>query len=142
MSTTSQTVENAKPSIGGIFKNGAIAAGIAAVVNVVLYWIGGALNAWPPEALTGMGVPVALPAVIGMTVIASITATIVYLVMSRILSRERANRWFIILAVLVLVMMFFTPFTITNVPTVQIVLLEIMHVVLGGALIYFLPRSV
>ncbi len=139
---SAQSVVSPKPSVGGIFKNGAIAAAIAVVVNAVLYWIGGALNAWPPEALTGMGVPVALPAVIGMSVIASVAAIIVYLVMTRILSRERANRWFIILSVLVLVGMFFTPFTITNAPTIQIVLLEIMHVVVGGALIYFLPRSV
>ena len=142
MSVTAQSVENSKPSVGGIFKNGAIAAAIALVVNVVLYWIGGTLDAWPPEALTGMGAPVTLSAVIVMSVMASVVATIVYLVMTRILSRERANRWFTILAVVVLVGMFFSPFSITNAPTIQIVLLEIMHVVLGGALIYFLPRSV
>jgi hypothetical protein len=52
------------------------------------------------------------------------------------------NRWFTILAVIVLIGMAFTPFSLPGAPTSMIVFLEIMHVVIGGALIYFLPKSV
>jgi hypothetical protein len=37
--------------------------------------------------------------------------------------------------------MFYSPFGITNAPISEIVILEIMHFVVAGALVYFLPRA-
>lgn len=131
-----------KPSLGGIFKNGAIAGGAALIGNAVLYLVSAALGWFPPDVLSPMGEPITLAPVLGMTLFGAIAGTIGYLVLSRFLTKAQANRWFTILAVIVLVLMVATPLGLTGAPVMQIVVLEIMHLVIGGALIYFLPKSV
>ncbi len=139
--TTSETPANTKPSIGGIIKNGAIAGVIAVVVNAILY-VGAAALGWFPETvLTPAGVPITLAPVVSLTVGAAIAGTVGYLILSRFLSRPKANLWFTILAVIVLVVMAVTPLQLPGAPIGQIVTLEIMHLVAGLPLIYFLPRS-
>ena len=131
-----------KPSLGGILKNGAIAGAAAVVVNAVLYLVGNALGWFPADVLSPMGTPITLAPVIGMTVFGAVVGTVGYLVLSRFLSRAQTNRWFTILAVLVLAFMTTTPFGLAGAPVMQIVMLEVMHLVIGGALIYYLPKSV
>lgn len=133
---------NTKPSIGGILKNGAIAGGAAVVINAVLYFVSAALGWFPADVLSPMGVPITVGPVVGMTVFGAVAGTIGYLVLSRFLAKAQANRWFTILAIVVLVLMVATPFGLAGAPVMQIVMLEIMHLVIGGALIYFLPKSV
>ncbi|RLT43573.1 MAG: hypothetical protein DWI57_04190 [Chloroflexi bacterium] len=130
-----------KPAIPSIVRQGAIAAGIAIVVNALLYFIGAALGAFPADALTPMGVPVDVTAILGISVVATVAAIIGYFVLTRLLSVARAQQIFTIVAVLVLLGMATTPFGITNAPMMQIVLLEVMHLVMGGALIYFLVKA-
>ncbi|MEZ4717812.1 MAG: DUF6069 family protein [Caldilineaceae bacterium] len=130
-----------KPSLSGILKNGAIAGGAAVVVNAVLYLVSNALGWFPADVLSPMGTPITLAPVIGMTVFGAVAGTVGYLVLSRFLSRAQANRWFTILAVLVLVLMTTTPLGLSGAPLMQIVMLEVMHLVIGIALIYYLPKS-
>ena len=113
----------------------------ATVVNTILFFIGSALGAFPPDALTPMGAPVDIIAILGISVASTVAAIVVYFLLLRFLSRERVNQVFVILAVLVLVGMAFNPLGITNAPMLQIVLLEVMHVVLGGALVYYLVKA-
>lgn len=129
------------PGFGAIARQGAIAGVIGLVINLILFFIGGALGAFPPDALTPMGVPVDAVAVIGASVVSTVAAIVGYFVFTRFLSLQRAKQTFVVLAVLVLVGMAFNPLGITNAPALQIVLLEIMHLVLGGALIYYLLRA-
>ena len=52
---------NSKPArrpLGEIWKAGLIGAGVAAIINVVLYLLGRALGSFPATALTPMGRPV------------------------------------------------------------------------------------
>jgi hypothetical protein len=52
---------NSKPArrpIGEIWKVGLIGAGVAAIINIVLYLLGRALGSFPATALTPMGRPV------------------------------------------------------------------------------------
>jgi len=130
-----------KPGIASIARQGAMAGVVGLVVNAVLYFVGAAVDAFPPDALTPMGVPVDIGAIAGISVVSTVAAIVGYFVLTRFLSPARARQIFTILALLVLLAMAATPFGITNVPVMQIVLLEIMHVVLGGALVYFLLKA-
>lgn len=133
--------ENQKPGFGRIARQGAIAGIGATVVNAILFFIGSALSAFPADALTPMGAPVDIFAILGISVAATVAAIIAYFVLNRFLTRQRANQIFIVLAVLVLVGMAFNPLGIANAPMLQIILLEVMHVILGGALVYYLVKA-
>lgn len=130
-----------RPSPGQILRRGGLATLLAAVVNLALYALGASLGAFPPTALTPVGEPLSWQAVLAMSVLGGVVGTLGYLVFTRFLARPQANRWFIGLSILVLLGMFFAPFQIENAPTLEIVLLEIMHLVSGGSLIYFLALA-
>ena len=136
-----QAVKNPKPTLAGVAKAGGTAAAVAIAANAVLYLIGSAVGAFPPDALTPMGVPVDVTAVIGASVMGSLAGTIGYFILTRVLALKLARQVFTGGVVLALIGMFFTPFGIPNAPVLQIILLEIMHVVVGGALWYFLAKG-
>jgi len=137
----SATIEGQKPGFGSIARQGAQGGILATVINAILFTVGSALGAFPPEALTPMGPPVDITAILGISVAATVAAIVGYFVLTRIASLQRANQILVILAVLVLVGMAFNPLGIVNAPVLQIVLLEVMHIVLGGGLVYFLLKS-
>lgn len=97
-----------KPELGSVARQGAIATVVAVVVNVVLYFLGSAIGAFPPEALTPLGGPVVVGPVAIMSLLGGVVGTIGYFVLTRFLSRAKANLWFAILVLLVLVGMFFS----------------------------------
>ncbi len=129
-----------KPSIGTIWKAGILGAVVAAAVNALLYFIGRPLGAFPSDVLTPMGLPIELPAVIMLSVVGVLAGTLVYTLLTRFLSTARANRWFVIIAIIVLIAMAASPFSLPGAPMSQIIVLEIMHLVAGVAAIYFLTR--
>ena len=144
MTTTeppSDTHSDTKPSIGGIIKNGAIAGGIAVVVNAILYLRASALGWFPDTVITPSGAPITLAPVLMITLGGAIVGTIGYLILSRFLNRQKADLWFTILAVIVLVVMAINPPQLPGVSMGQIVAMEIMHLVAGLPLIYYLPHS-
>ena len=130
-----------KLGFGRIARQGVIAGVGAIVVNAILFFIGSAMGAFPADALTPMGVPVDIMAVVGFSVVSTIAAIVLCFLLHRFLSVERAKQVFLILAMLVLVGMAFNPLGIANAPILQIVLLEVMHLVLGGALVYNLLKA-
>lgn len=125
-------------STGSIFKAGVMAAVIAAVVNAILFLIGSTFT-FPDTALTPMGQPIVLPAVIFMSFVPVLLGTGVYWALNRFMSGN-ADRIFVAISVIVLVFMIPGPFGIENVDIAQIVILQIMHVVAGGSAIYFLTQ--
>jgi hypothetical protein len=134
------TVPPARRSLGDIWKAGIVAAVVAAVVNVGLYLIGRAVGSFPDTALTPMGRPVDAFGAAFVSILGVLAGTAVYTVLARLLDTPRANRWFVILAVVVLVLMAATPLGVSNAPVSQIVIMELMHLVAGSAAIYFLTR--
>ncbi len=110
MSTQIHSPLDAKPSVGGVIKNGAIAGVIGVVVNAILYFIGSAMGAFPETVLNPAGQPITLIPVIMVTLIGAVAGTLGYLVLSRFMVKPLANRWFTIIAVVVLIAMAFTPF--------------------------------
>ncbi|MBX2998040.1 MAG: hypothetical protein KF893_05970 [Caldilineaceae bacterium] len=129
-----------KPGLVSIARQGALGAVIGLVINLLLYFVGAAVGAFPPDALTPMGVPVDITSIVSISLVSTVAAIGVYFVLTRLFNIARARQVFIVLAILVLVGMATTPFGITNIPTLQIILLEVMHIVLGGALVYFLIK--
>ena len=136
---TAAVTQASKPSLGTIWRNGGMAIVVAAVANALLYLIGAALGWMPDTVLTPMGQPITVVPVIASTVIALVVATIVYSILNRFTANP--NRWFTIVAVIVLLVSAVSPLQLPGAPTMMIVLLEVMHLVAGVAAIYFLGRS-
>ncbi len=136
---TTAVSQASKPTLGTVWRNGLIAIVVAAVANAVLYFIGAALGWMPDTVLTPMGQPVTIVPVVASTVIALVVATIVYSILNRFTGNP--NRWFTIIAVIVLVVSAASPLSLPGAPTMMIVLLEVMHLVAGVAAIYFLRQS-
>lgn len=65
-----------KPGFGRIARQGIIGGVGATVINVILYFIGSAMGAFPADALTPMGVPVGIPTILMMSVASTIAAII------------------------------------------------------------------
>ena len=123
---TQPTTKPAKPTIGAVLQAGAVGILIAAVLNLILYFVGTAIGALP--AMSSMGQPITLITVLIFTIGAGIVATLLYLVLTRFLAPGRANTIFLVIASLVLIGMAFTPITGIVGPTVATVLvLETMH---------------
>ena len=134
---------NAKPArrpIGEIWKAGLIGAGVAAIINVALYLLGRALGSFPSTALTPMGRPVDVVGTVVLSVFGVLAGAVVYTILTRLLDTARANRWFLIIAIIVLGLMAPSPLGIPGAPASQIVIMEIMHLVAGISAIYFLTR--
>jgi hypothetical protein len=136
---TTAVSQASKPTLGTVWRNGLIAIVVAAVANAVLYFIGAALGWMPDTVLTPMGQPVTIVPVVASTVIALVVATIVYSILNRFTGNP--NRWFTIIAVIVLVVSAASPLSLPGAPTMMIVLLEVMHLVAGIAAIFFLRQS-
>ena len=83
--------------------------------------------------------PITIVPVVVSTMLALIVATIVYSILNRFTGNP--NRWFTIIAVVVLVVSAVSPLTLPGAPVMMIVMLEAMHLVAGIAAIYFLRQS-
>jgi hypothetical protein len=105
-----------------------------------LYFLGSAIGAFPDTAITPVGQPIIALPVILFSLLGVIVGTAGYILLTRFLAEQRANLIFVIGIVVVELLMAASPFSIENVPTLQIVILEIMHIVVGVALYYFLVR--
>jgi hypothetical protein len=130
----------ARRPIGEIWKAGLIGAGVAAIINVVLYLTGRALGSFPDTALTPMGRPVDVVGTVVLSVFGVLAGAVVYTILTRLMVTARANRWFLIIAIIVLVLMAPSPLGVPGAPASQIAIMEIMHLVAGISAIYFLTR--
>ena len=68
-----------------------------------------------------------------------LVAALIFALLVRFIARPK--RVFYIVAAVVFVLMFFTPFTIPAAPTATIVVLELMHVVTAAAAIWAVRRA-
>lgn len=133
------TLSQAKPAIATIWRQGLIAAGVAAVINAILYGLGSAMGAFPAAVLTPMGTPITLAPVVIMSIALLLVGTLVYILLSRWTANP--NRWFTLLSILLLLVMAYNPFTLPGAPMLMILLLQLMHLVAGGSILYFLTRT-
>jgi len=86
---------NSKPArrpLGDIWKAGLIGAGVAAIINVVLYLLGRALGSFPATALTPMGRPVDVVGTLVLSVYGVLAGAAVDTILTRLMVTARANR--------------------------------------------------
>ena len=107
---------------------------IAAAINAVLFYIGTATGAIPANLIIpNAGQPLSIVPVI----VASFMPTIVAGLLLALLNRftKQPLRIFNIIAIIVFVLAFFSPFSIPGAPVGMIVILELMHVVVTGVVL-------
>ncbi|MCS7071926.1 MAG: DUF6069 family protein [Anaerolinea sp.] len=143
MSTAPVSQEQLAPA-GRVWRVGAIAAAIAAVVNVIIWLIASVLgvpfNISPPQLPP---IPFAIPVVLA-TVVGVLAGTLVLTLMPRF--SQRPITTFRTVAIIALVLSFAQPLLLLTgaMPTSgpvgieTIIVLEIMHVAAGAVAIYFL----
>ncbi|MEM6646700.1 MAG: SDR family NAD(P)-dependent oxidoreductase, partial [Bacteroidota bacterium] len=127
-----------KPTISVVF--GALAA---AAVNALLFVIAYTLGAFGPDVIaTAAGQPLALPPVVLASVVGVVAAGLLRAVLALILRRSRARWAFFAIAVIVLLLSFATPLTgLEGAGIVEIVVLELMHVVTFLAAVVAIERG-
>lgn len=115
------------------------AAGAAAVVNAVLYLAGDSLGAFPETAMVPRrGGPLTLAPVVALSLMAPLMGMGIYVLLSRF--TRRAFGIFLTLAAVVLVFMAFPPFEIEGAPMLQVILLQVMHLVTAAATLFAVIR--
>ncbi len=129
-----------KPAIGAIWRNGILAAVAAAVVNALIYLIGAATGNMPQDVLTPQGGPITLAIMVIMSIVPLLVGTLAYMILTRFTAKPLANRIFVIVSILLLILMAITPLQLAGAPIGMIVILEVVHLIAGGALIYALTR--
>ena len=127
----------------GLLMAGLWAVVISVAVNVVLYLVGDAMGAFPPDAIAPGPEGRVRPITLGPVVILSAAGPVVGATIYAILRRFTSRAWmvFVWIAVAILLIMAVPPFQIENAPVAQVVILEIMHLVAAGATIGMLGRT-
>lgn len=125
-----------------LWQAGLAAAGIAALGNTLLYFVGRTLGTLPLSvtvpSLGGEG-PITLFSIILMSLIPAVLATALLALLVRF--TPRPGLIFGGLAAVVFIAMFFGPLTLPNAPISMIVTLEFMHVVTAAVIISLLFRA-
>lgn len=127
----------------GLLEAGLWAVVISVAVNAVLFLVGDALGALPPDAMAPGPEGRTRPVTLGPVVILSAAGPAVGFAIYAILRRFTDRAWmvFVWIAVAVLLIMAVPPFQVENAPVAQVVILEIMHLVTAGATLGMLARA-
>jgi len=138
--TMTAAIGSPKPTIASVARATGIAIGVAIAINIVLYFIATSAG-WLP-APTAMGTEITLLPVLIFTIGPSIIGALLYFAMTRFLSPvERANRIFVIVASIALIVMAGSPFSLPNPTFGTALILEIMHLAVGLPVMYFLTKQ-
>lgn len=129
-----------KPAISTIWRNGIIAAVVAAALNAILYQVGAATGNMPADFITPAGYPITIVPMVIMSIVPLLVGTLAYTILTRFVKNPLANRIFVGVSIVLLILFAFTPLQLVNPPLGMIIILEIAHVIAGGALIYALLR--
>lgn len=131
--TTTRTV-----SYRRLLRGALLAAGAATLINTLLYFVGRLVGAFLPTLLV-REMPFSVVPVVLFSFFPVLTAALVFAVLVRFAPRPK--RIFYVVAAVVFVLMFFTPFTIPAARTLTIVVLEIMHVVVAAAAVWAVRQA-
>ena len=135
MTTSKQTLSLSKALTAGL-----IGGLIAAIINVILYFLFQAINGGPLlVAIPGTTGPEPFPIfpVIMLSIIPGLVAGVLFWVLSRF--TDNATRWFLIVAAIIFVAFFFGPIGAAS-GVVAILALELMHVGAAVPIIWSLLR--
>lgn len=118
---------------GRLVPVGLLAAFVAAIANAVVYLVAVAAGAMPQDIVVNGQGPITLPVVATMSVFGAVAGTAVYALIGRF--AQRPVRVFRVVAAVVLVLSFVTPFTISGAPVSMILALELMHVFAAAVIV-------
>ncbi len=115
---------------------GLIGGVLATIINLVLYFLGNAINGGPmlvkPPGQAGT-IPLPFFMVIVMSVVPGVLAGVLYGILNRFTARP--NAIFLAIAAIIFILMFMNPLIAAQGVT-TIVVLEVMHVVVAGLVIW------
>lgn len=106
---------------------GLLAGVVAAVVNVVVYLLASAVGAMPQDVVVPGQGPITLGAVVSVSFVPALLGALLFAAMGRF--TRRPIRAFRVVAAVVLVLSFATPFTLSGAPVAMVVVLLLMHVI-------------
>lgn len=119
---------------------GALGGAIASVINVVLFYVGQAVNGGP-LMMTTPGSPgpegLDLFMVLSLCLVPGLVAGIAYWALARFTARP--TRWFLVLSAIVFVAFFFGPFNAAS-GALTIVILELMHIGAAAPILWSILR--
>ena len=117
-----------------------MAAAAAAVTNALLFFIFRPLGAWPQDVIIpNAGSPMSLAPILIFSFVSVLGAAVVLGLLAKF--TEHPERNFYIVAAVVFVGFFFTPFTIPDAPALMVVALEIVHIPPALASLIVLPKA-
>lgn len=112
------------------------AVACAVILNCVLFWAGKATGILSNDILLpNIGQPLRLGAVISSSVLPIIVAAGILYLLSKVVAKPKPI--FTAISVVVLLLSFLPPFLIPNVSIAMTILLNLMHVVVAGSVLYF-----
>jgi len=133
-------MSTANPAISTIWRNGIIAAVVAAALNAILYQVGAATGNMPADFITPLGYPITLAPMVIMSIVPLLLGTLAYTILTRFVKNPLANRIFVGVSIVLLILFAFSPLQLVNPPSGMVIILEVAHLIAGGALIYALTR--
>jgi len=112
---------------------------LAAAINSVVYLVSRAVGVIPQDVIIpNAGTPLAVGQVVALSFIPALFAAVLLAILGCL--TRRAFTVFAVLAAIVLVLSFVTPFSIPGAPIGMILALEIMHVVAAVTIVAVLTR--
>lgn len=132
---TTTTAADARPGAAALFRAGGIAAAIAVVLNIVLFYAG----TMDPSVLNPTGQPISLGAVLAFSVIPPLAAAALLYGLLRFVP-GRALPIFWAIAAVVFVAFIFGPFSL-GAPAGMVWTLQLMHVAVAVPTVWLLTRA-
>jgi len=129
-----------KLNIQQALKAGAIAAGAAAVINAIVFFIGQAAGIITDNVFVEPNQPLTIAPVLISSIVPAIIGSFVFFLFEKYTQNGYKN--FSILAIAFLVFSLAGPFNIPNVPVAYAIALNVMHLVVGGAVLYFIGQAI
>lgn len=116
--------------------------GVAVAVNVVLFYIFSALGVISSDILIPQAgnQPITIVPIVMASIMPLIIATLVFMLLAKF--TKQPVKIFGIISLIILVLSFYNPFTIPSVTIAMAVGLNVMHIVVAGAIYWALSKSV
>ena len=130
-----------KLSFKQAFMPGLIAAGVATVVNAILFFIFKATGVIVDTIFIQPNQPLTIVPIFFSSIVPTLVATLVFFLLEKF--TKNGFKIFRIISLVLMVLSFANPFMgIPNVTLGYALVLNIMHVVVVGSLIYFIGKAV
>ena len=119
---------------------GLFAAIISALLNIILFYIFYAVGVFSDNIEIQPGVPLSAIPILISSILPSIIGSVVFFAIEKYSSN--GFKIFMVLTIVLVVLSFLNPFLkIPNITLMSGIILNVMHVVVGGMLLYFIKRA-